>query len=301
LRVFSGRRTAIVSTSETGFAALAERAIAIARTAPEDPYRTLADAAQTGLAGVDLDLVDDTLPSMEELMVRAQETEAAALSLRHHQIRWCFGKLQPVRRCAGLIEWVSSGSYMRSMHSLWATAIAGEGTGMERDYDFTRALHMADLDAPDAIGRNAAERAIKRLNPDKVETRTGTVILEPRLASGIASTTAQALNGASIARGTSFLNDKMGAQVFKPGVTISDDPLRVRGLSSHPFDAEGIARKPLTLIEDGTDGKLDTGSGLCGRTGPSNHRPCQPRDWGVTVSGIDQSDAACQATKRPRP
>jgi PmbA protein len=144
------------------------------------------------------------------------------------------------------------GQYMRSMHSLWATAIAGEGTGMERDYDFTRALHMADLDAPDAIGRNAAERAIKRLNPAKVETRTGTVILEPRLASGMASTTAQALNGASIARGTSFLNDKMGAQVFKPGVTISDDPLRVRGLSSHPFDAEGIAASPLTLIEDGT-------------------------------------------------
>jgi PmbA protein len=254
LRVFSGRRTAIVSTSESGdseFAALAERAVAAAKTAPEDPYARLAEPGETGQAEDDLQLVDPAIPTMDDLMERAQATEAAALDVSG--VSKSGGASSSVS-LAGMVLATSNGflgQYMRSGHSLWATAIAGEGTGMERDYDFGRALHLKDLDAPETIGRNAGERAVKRLSPSKVETRTGTVIFEPRLASGLASTTAQALNGSSVARGTSFLKDKMGAQVFKPGITVADDPLRVRGLGSRPFDGEGIAARPLTLVEDG--------------------------------------------------
>ena len=254
LRVFSGRRTAIVSTSETGdtdFAGLADRAMAAAKSAPEDPYASLAAPGETGQADTDLELVDPDMPAMDSLMERAQAAEAAALDVAGITKS---GGASASFSLSGVVLATSNGfhgHYMRSNHALWATAIAGEGTGMERDYDFARALHLADLDAPETIGRNAGERAVKRRNPTKVETRVGTVVFEPRLASGLVSSTAQALNGASVARGTSFLKDRMGEQIFKSGITITDDPVRVRGLGSRPFDGEGIAAGQLTLVEDG--------------------------------------------------
>jgi PmbA protein len=131
-------------------------------------------------------------------------------------------------------------------------AIAGEGTGMERDYDFSSALHASDLEDAAAIGRNAGERAVKRLNPRKVETRRVPVLFDPRVAGSLVGHLASAINGSSIARKTSFLKDRMGEQLFAPGIAIIDDPLRRRGLRSHPFDAEGIAGERRALIEDGT-------------------------------------------------
>jgi PmbA protein len=131
------------------------------------------------------------------------------------------------------------------------TAIAGEGTGMERDYDHSSALHAADLDRPEKIGRSAGERAVARLNPRKVSTRKVPVVFDPRVAGTLVSHLANAANGAVVARKTSFLKDKMGAKLFADGIRIVDDPLRKRGLRSHPFDGEGVACKKLALVENG--------------------------------------------------
>ena len=131
------------------------------------------------------------------------------------------------------------------------TAIAGEGTGMERDYDYSSVLHGSDLERPDKIGRTAGERAIARVNPRKVTTRKVPVVFDPRVANTLVSHLAGAVNGASIARKSSFLKDKMSAQLFAKGIAIVDDPLRKRGLRSRPFDAEGVTVKPLSLVEDG--------------------------------------------------
>jgi PmbA protein len=144
-----------------------------------------------------------------------------------------------------------SGAYLGSRHGLSMTAIAGDGTGMERDYDFSSALHASDLESPEKIGRTAGERAIERINPRKVSTRKVPVVFDPRVAGSIVSHLASAANGASIARKTSFLRDKMGAKLFADGIRIIDDPLRKRGLRSHPFDGEGVAGKQLALVEDG--------------------------------------------------
>jgi len=143
------------------------------------------------------------------------------------------------------------GSYVRSSHSVSAMAIAGEGTGMERDYDFSSALHAGDLEAPEKIGRSAGERAIKRLNPRKVETRRVPVVFDPRIAGSLVGHLASAINGASIARKTSFLRDRMGERLFRPGIRIIDDPLRRRGLRSRSFDGEGVAGRMLAVIDDG--------------------------------------------------
>ena len=143
------------------------------------------------------------------------------------------------------------GAYLRSSQGISMTAIAGEGTGMERDYDFTSALHGADLASPASIGARAAERAIKRINPRKVETCKAPVVFEPRVAGTLLGHLAGAINGASIARKSSFLKDRLGQQLFDASVQIVDDPLMRRGLRSQPFDAEGVAVSKQAFIENG--------------------------------------------------
>jgi len=143
------------------------------------------------------------------------------------------------------------GAYLGSRHGLSMTAIAGSGTGMERDYDYSSVLHAADLESPEKIGRTAGERALERLNPRKVSTRKVPVVFDRRVSGSLVSHLASAANGASVARKTSFLRDKMGEKLFADGIRIIDDPLRKRGLRSHPFDGEGVAGRKLALVDDG--------------------------------------------------
>ena len=143
------------------------------------------------------------------------------------------------------------GAYLGSSHGVSMTAIAGTGTCMERDYDYSSVRHASDLDAPAKIGRTAGERAVERINPRKVSTRKVPVVFDPRVAGTLVSHLASAVNGAAVARKTSFLRDKMGDKLFASGIRIIDDPLRLRGLRSHPFDGEGVAGKKLALIDDG--------------------------------------------------
>ena len=133
------------------------------------------------------------------------------------------------------------GAYLNSGQSVSMTAIAGEGTAMERDYDYSSALHGADLDPAEKVGRSAGERTVERLNPRKVETKRVPVVFDRRVAGSLVGHLASAINGAAVARKTSFLRDKLGERLFKPGISVLDDPLRKRGLRSRPFDAEGVA------------------------------------------------------------
>ncbi|MEQ9246881.1 MAG: TldD/PmbA family protein, partial [Nitratireductor sp.] len=143
------------------------------------------------------------------------------------------------------------GAYEATRFSRSVSVLAGEGTGMERDYDFSSRLHFLDLDAPEEIGRRAGERAVRRLNPRKVDTGRYPVVYDPRVARGIAGHLASAINGASVARKSSFLRDMMGKKVAAAGITVTDDPQRRRGPSSRPFDGEGVAGQRLVMIEDG--------------------------------------------------
>jgi PmbA protein len=253
LRVFVGRRQAVVSSNDVkaDVAGLAERAVAMARAAPEDPFAGLADPAQLARDIPNLDLLDPDLPSVTLLEERAKRAESAALAVRGVTKS---GGASASAGIGGMVLVTSHGfrgAYVGSRHSVSATAIAGEGTGMERDYDFTSALHAADLERPEKIGRSAGERAVKRLNPRKVETRRVPIVFDPRVAGSLIGHLASAINGASVARKTSFLKDRMGERLFRSGIRIVDDPLRRRGLRSRPFDGEGIAGRPLAVIEDG--------------------------------------------------
>jgi PmbA protein len=144
-----------------------------------------------------------------------------------------------------------AGTYAKTGHSVSATALAGEGTAMQRDYDYSNTLHLADLEDPAAIGHTAAEKALARLNPTRPRTGRLPVVYDPRVSSSLLNHLTSAINGSAIARGTSFLKDKLGSRIFAPGITVRDDPRRVRGLRSRPFDGEGVPTAPRAIIEDG--------------------------------------------------
>jgi len=254
LRVLVGNRQAVVSTNDLkgdGAAALAERAVAMARVAPEDRFAGLADPAALARQWPDLDLVDPDLPAAAELENRAREAEASALAVDG------VAKSGGASASAGLggMVLVTShgfhGAYLGSRYGVSMMAIAGEGTGMERDYDFCSALHAADSDALAEVGRKAGERAVRRLNPRKVATKRVPVVYDPRVAGSLIGHLAGAINGAAVARKSSFLRDKLGERLFAPGIRVIDDPLRRRGLRSRPFDAEGVAGQERAVIEDG--------------------------------------------------
>ncbi len=254
LRVLVGRRQAVVSTNDVsgdGSKALAERAVAMARAAPEDKYAGLADEALLAHKFPDLDLIDRELPNVQQLEDMARAAEEAGLAVKGVAKS---GGASASAGIGGMVLVTSHGfrgAYLGSRHGVSMTAIAGEGTGMERDYDYSSALHASDLESPEKVGRSAGERAIERLNPRKVSTRKVPVVFDPRVAGSLVGHLASAVNGASISRKTSFLREKMGAKLFADGIRIIDDPLRKRGLRSHPFDGEGVAGKKLALIEDG--------------------------------------------------
>ncbi|HEY1473256.1 MAG TPA: TldD/PmbA family protein [Pseudolabrys sp.] len=253
LRVLVGKRQAVVSTNDTGGDAgtLAERAVAMARAAPEDKYAGLADAALLAHEFPDLEMIDPELPTVERLETMARAAEAAALAVKGVAKS---GGASASAGIGGMVLVTSHGfrgAYLGSSHGISMTAIAGEGTGMERDYDYSSVRHAADLESPEKIGRTAGERAVERLNPRKVTTRKVPVVFDRRVSNSLVSHLASAANGAAVARKTSFLRDKMGGKLFADGIRIIDDPLRKRGLRSHPFDGEGVAGKKLALVDDG--------------------------------------------------
>jgi PmbA protein len=254
LRVFVGRKQAVVSTNDihrTDVAQLAARAVAMAKVAPDDPYAGLADASLLSRQHPDLDLVDADIPDVTQLEARARDAEQAAMAVTGVSKS---GGASASAGIGGMVLVTSDGfhgAYLGSRRGLSMMAIAGEGTGMERDYDFSSALHEADLDTPAEIGRRAGERAVRRVNPRKVATQQAPVIFEPRVAGSIIGHLASAANGASIARKASFLKDRLGQKLFPDGIRVVDDPLRKRGLRSHPFDGEGVSVRLMHLIEDG--------------------------------------------------
>jgi PmbA protein len=251
LRLFVGQRSATVASSDLSDEALgtlAERCFAMAREAPEDPYSGLApqDLLHRGELSL-LDTEDVREPDPAELRARAFEAEKAALAVPGVTNSSGAGGSASASTLALATSGGFSGAYRVTTHSCSASVVAGEGAAMQRDHDWHSARHAADLESAVVIGRRAGERAVARLNPIRPKPGTYPVVFDARVSSSLLGHFAGAIAGASIARRTSFLQDKLGSRVFADGVTIADDPLRQRGLRSRPFDAEGlrVARKEI--------------------------------------------------------
>ena len=253
LRVFVGNRVASVSAN-AGIDAveLADRAVAMARVSPEDPFATLADPGDLAQSYDDLDLLDPTEVGSEALTEAALAMEDAALGVDGVTNSGGAGASSGM---GGLVLVTSegfTGAYAGTRFGRSVSVIAGQGTAMERDYEFDSRLYYADLDDPAEIGRSAGNRAVRRLNPRKADTGSDvTIVLDPRVARGFVGHVAGAINGAAVARKTSFLRDMMGKQVMKSGIRLTDDPQIARGPASRPFDGEGVRGSRLDMIENG--------------------------------------------------
>jgi PmbA protein len=254
LRVFIGRQQAVVSStdrSQQALTELVERAVAMARTVPEDPFCGIADPAEIAQRWPGLDMLDAEEPSAEALIERARAAEEAALAVKG--VTNSEGAEAGWGR-SGIALAASNGFagfYSGSSHGVSASVIGGSGTGMERDYDFASAIYAADLRDPAEVGKSAGERAVKRLGAKKMPTCRCPVVFDPRVARSFISHLLGAISGPSIARGTSFLKDRLGQQIFPEAITIIDDPHRQRGLRSKPFDGEGIANRRRAIIDKG--------------------------------------------------
>jgi PmbA protein len=257
LRVLIGRRQACVSSSDVRpdtIAAMAERAVAMAREAPEDPWCGLADPAQLArdwdLAA--LDLADPAAaPSPAELEAAARRAEAAALAVpgvSKMDVAGAGWQASAVHLAASN---GFSGGYARTGLAIQAVAISGEGLGMERDYAFESRSHVADLPEPETIGRLAGERAAARAGGRKPPTGPFPVLYDERVAASLIGHLTQAINGAAVARGASWLKDALGERVLPAGMDLVEDPARPRVSGSRPFDGEGLPATRRALVEDG--------------------------------------------------
>jgi len=255
LRLFDGARSATVASSDLSGEALdilVERCLAMAREAPEDPYAVLAPEGllQRGEAP-SIDGYDSREPDPEELRARALEAERAALAVAGVTNSSGASASASGSTIALATSGGFSGAYRASGHGCSAGVVAGEGASMQRDHAWHSARFLEDLDAAADIGRKAGQRAVARLNPKRPKPGRYPVIFDPRVSSGLLGHLAGAISGSSIARKTSFLQEKLGEGVFAKGITIVDDPLRPRGLRSRPFDAEGVRVSRRELVSDG--------------------------------------------------
>lgn len=255
LRVLVNKRVSTVSTTDLqqqNMEKLVEHAISMAKILPEDPYAELpAPSEKNYIEPQKLDLYDPTEQSTKQMIEQAKAVETAAITIKgitNSMGGSCsYGKTaMTLANSKGFL-----GSYQRTSHSLAVCVLAGTGTEMQRDYDFHSSVHFQDLQSPKIIGENAARKTLAKLNPSKPKTGILSVVFHPRVANSIVSHLASALNGHAIAKGTSFLKEKMGQFVFPENITIIDNPYKIRGLASRPFDAEGLFPEELKLVDSG--------------------------------------------------
>lgn len=254
LRVFVRKRQAMASSTDRTPAALAElveRAVAMARSVPEDPYCGLAEPDDLVREIPDLDTCDQSEPEAAALVELARRAESGALGVdgvtnsEGAEANWSRA------RVAMAASNGFTGSYAVSRHTVIVSVLAGSGTEMERDHDYMSAVYADGLDPAEEIGRRAGEKAVRRLRPRKVGTARVPVVYDPRVANTLLGHLVRAINGTAVARGTSFLKDRLGKRVFDSAITIVDDPLRRRGLRSRPFDGEGVETGRRNLVERG--------------------------------------------------
>lgn len=266
LRVFAGRRTASIGSSDLSPQALdelAERAIAMARLAPEDAYAGLAPEELLSHAPwPELDMIDPAEVSPEHLRRLAEEGEDAARAIA--------GVTNSDGASAssggGVFSLATShgfaGGYASTSHSISVSVVAGEGSAKQRDNAWRQAHHREDLPSAAEIGELAGTRAVGRLNPERVRSGPMPVVFDPRVAGSLVGHLLGAMSGSSIARRSSFLLDRLGEQILPAGMVLAEDPHRLRGLRSRPFDGEGLPTRARNLVEDGriTGWLLDTAS-----------------------------------------
>ncbi len=253
--VYFGQRKGSASSSDFRRESVLETvraACSIARHTSEDPAQGLADAELMAKDVPDLDLFHPWALSAEEAIAIARECEAAALGADPRIVN---SDGADVSTHIGLRVYGNShgflGGYRASRHSLSCMVVGRDGGEMQRDYWYTVGRAPELLESAASVGRKAAERTLRRLNPRRLSTRKVPVLYAPEVARGLLGHFIAAISGGALYRKASFLVDSLGQRIFPDFVHIEEQPHIKRGLGSAPFDGEGVATRPRTLVEDG--------------------------------------------------
>ena len=303
LRVLIGKRQAMVSSSDRSpkmLDELVERTIAMARAVPEDPFIGLADPAEVAQDWPALDMLDPEEPDAETLIERARAAEEAALAVEGvtnsegAEAGWGRSRIALVASNG------FAGGYAGSSHGVSVAVIGGSGAKMERDYDFASAVYAADLRDPAEIGRNAGERTVKRLGARKMPTCRVPVVFDPRVARSLISHLLGAISGPSIARGTSFLKDRLGQRIFPEAITITEDPHRTRGHALETVRRRGPAEPAAGADRQRRADDLAARSALGASARTDKHRPRGARHGLAALArGHECLDRARRGEPRP--
>lgn len=259
LRVWVGERLAQGSTSsfaEDALKTLAEATVAFAKSAPADPLTALLPHAMLALTPPNVPLADDAAPTPETLRALCREAEGTALAYKGilnsegADASANRSTIALMTRQGNVTQF--SGGYTATGYSLSVSVLAGTPGAMERDYAYSSKRQFSALKSAEAIGDEAAMRALQRVNPRKIATASMPVVFDPRVAKSLLGNFLHAISGAAVARGTTFLKEALHTPVFSNAVTIVDDPHIPFGLASKPFDAEGAKNGTRTLVNAGT-------------------------------------------------
>jgi PmbA protein len=255
LRAFVGKRQAAASStdlSDKGLAALAERVAEMAKAAPEDPYCGLLEARWRAQGPwPELEQSDTARPDAGALLAKALECEAAAMAVPGVVNSGGGGASSDAAHFVFATSDGFEGAESATSYALGVQPIAERDGKMERDYEYRTRRFLNDLPGAAEIGRIAGERTARRLGPRKIASTRCAVVFESRLAGSLLGPLFGGMSGAAVARGTSFIKDKLGQRIFADGFRIEEDPFQKRGLGSRAFDGEGCAVKARALIEDG--------------------------------------------------
>ncbi|MBJ26136.1 MAG: modulator protein [Rhodospirillaceae bacterium] len=254
LRLFIGKKQAYISTSNVSNSSLdelVERGINMANAVPEDPYCGLAESDLLATDTPQLDITDKTEPTAETLLQEAQEAEASALAVKG--ITNSEGGESSYNFTTSMLATSNGffGSYDKTIHSISVSVLAGSGTEMERDYEYSIACHKNDLISPQSIGKLAGEKTTRRIGARKAKSGKMPVVFDPRISNSLLQHLSNSISGSSIARSTSFMSDQLGLTVFNSGINIIDNPHKYRGLRSRPFDGEGVEGSLIKVIDNG--------------------------------------------------
>ncbi|MDJ0858582.1 MAG: TldD/PmbA family protein [Dinoroseobacter sp.] len=269
LRVLVGQRASVVSASDTSpdtVAQMAERAVAMAAEAPEDPYLGLATSEQLAKDwDIDALALADPAPEptpahLQDLAARAEASAAGFEGISQVQSASAGYGARKIHLAAS--NGFSAG-YARTDIGVSVVAITGEGTDMERDYAGETRIFAEDLPTPEEIGALAAERTLSRAGARKPPTGAFPVLYDERISSALVGHLLAAASGGAVARGASWLRDALGTQVLPKGLSIIEDPHRQRISGSRPFDAEGLPTQRRAIVDDGvlTGWTLDLATG----------------------------------------
>ena len=253
ITTYIGKKKSSISSSnllKDNLNILIEKCVETTKNTPEDEFNSLPDKNLLAKEVKELNLYDESHIANDDKINYLSRLEVSASrdkKIVNTESSFTEDKSNFVlANSDGFCKGYKTSSFIAS-----SVAVAKDDKSMERDYEYTLKCHLDDIKSAEELGKAAAEQTIRKLSPKKIGSEKIAIIFDKRIAKGMLSTFASAISSSSIARGTSFLKDKINQKIFSDSINIFDKPDIIKGLGSQSFDSEGVKTDTLKLVEEG--------------------------------------------------